>query len=261
MFDTILDKSIAAIIAVIITAVTSNIDRLLKYYKRRSNWFRPEFDLKAGESFNVVTSSKDEADNERLSKSASARYIKEDKTIIGDFEPVLLVLRGRNLEVQHYLSDSLKSRRNEIKHVISFGGGVGNDFTSLVLMKLNCPLQFKEYSIVDLKDATRYVAKWDRYGRIVLDYSLIVRTPNPLCMPELDKTVYIFAGIHKPGTFGAACFTQDKYAGMINEVVSGMKAFAVLAELQVDYIGKKSFDPIITPKSVVRVYDLPYQHL
>ena len=76
---------------------------------------------------------------------------------------------------------------------------------------------------------------------------------------ELNKVVYIFSGIHKPGTLGAACFTQPKYANMINEAVGKMKAFAVLAEIQADYLGSDRSDPIVTPKSVVRVYDLPYK--
>lgn len=47
---------------------------------------------------------------------------------------------------------------------------------------------------------------------------------------------------------------------MINEAVSGMKAFVVLAEIQADYLGADRFDPIVTPKAIVKVYDLPYKN-
>lgn len=253
MFDTILDKSLAAIVAAVISIITSNIDRLLKYYKRRVNWFRPEFDIRADESFDIVTSSRKKGPP----KTASLQYIKADETVIGDIEPVLTALRGRTIQVQHYLPERFPRLRWD-DHVIAFGGEVGNEFTSLILKRINCPLRFRGYKIVDINDKTKYTPKWDKEGRLIMDYALIVRTPNPLNR-GLNKIVYIFSGIHKPGTLGAAWLTQSKYANMVNDRVTGMKAFVVLAEIQVDYMGSDRQDPIVTPKSVVRVYDLPYQ--
>jgi len=253
MLDTIYKQIIATIITVIFSIITSNFDRLNKYYKKRVNWFRPEFDIKPAESFDIITSSLEKGQPE----NASPEYIDDDETVIGDIEPVLIALRGRTINVQHYLPERFPKLRWD-ENIISFGGEVGNEFTKLILSRINCPLRYKRYKIVDSKDKTKYTPKWDKEGRIIIDYALIVKTPNPLSR-ELNKVVYIFSGIHKPGTLGAACFTQPKYAGMINEAVHGMKAFAVLAEIQADYLGSDRFDPKVTPKSIVRVYDLPYK--
>ncbi|HKI54772.1 MAG TPA: hypothetical protein VJ987_11655 [Anaerolineales bacterium] len=258
MLDTILEKSTSAIIGAIISVIISNFDRLFKYYKRRVNWFRPEFDLKKGESFDIVTSSF--VKNAKMPRGISEEYLREDENVIGDMKPVLIVLQGRNLRTYPYLPDGLPEIRRD-ESIISFGGEVGNSFTKLVLKKLSCPLRFKGYRIVDNNDNTKFTPKTDKNKRIILDYALIVKTPNPIRI-EQNRMVYIFAGVHKPGTLGAAYCTQDRYAALINKAVRGMKAFAILVEIRVDYLGEENItDPIITPKSVVRVYDLPFQHL
>lgn len=243
-----------AVIMIIITVVASNIDRMFKYYKKRNNWFRPEFDITLGESFDIVTSSR----KKRPPQNASHQYIKEDETIIGDIEPVLITLRGRIITIRHYLPERFpKSRVDE--NIMLFGGETSNKITKLILERTKCPLRFKGYKIIDINDKSKYVPKWDKDGRIIIDYALIIRTPNPLDR-ELKNIAYVFSGIHKPGTLGAAWLTHPKYASMINEAVSGMKAFVVLAEIQADYLGADRFDPIVTPKSVVKVYDLPYKY-
>jgi hypothetical protein len=190
-------------------------------------------------------------------ENASPEYVEDDETIIGDIEPVLIALRGRTINVQHYLPERFPKTRWD-ENIICFGGEVGNEFTKLILKRINCPLRYRRYKIIDTRDKARYTPKWDKDGRIATDYALIVKTPNPFNR-ELNKVVYIFSGIHKPGTLGAACLTQPKYASMINEAVGNMKAFVVLVEIQADYLGSDRSDPIVTPKSIVRVYDLPYQ--
>jgi hypothetical protein len=195
-----------------------------------------------------------------LPKRISEEYIKEDENVIGDMKPVLTVLQGRNLRVHPYLPEALPEIRRD-ESIISFGGEVGNSFTKFVLKKLNSPLRFRGYSIVDNNDKTKFISKVDKQKRIIMDYALIVKTPNPIRI-EQNRMVYIFAGIHKSGTLGAAYCTKDQYAALINNAVRGMKSFAVLVEIRIDYLGEENItDPIITPKSVVRVYDLPFQHL
>jgi len=252
MLDTIYKQVVAAIIAVIFSIISSNFDRLIKYYKKRVNWFRPEFDLKSGGSFDIITSSLSKGEP----RDASRHYILEDENVIGDFEPVLVTLQGRIINFQHYLPERFPNTR--IKgDIMLFGGEASNKITKLILDRAKCPLRFKGYKIIDTNDKSKYIPKWDKDGRIIIDYALIVRTPNPYDR-ELKKIAYVFSGIHKPGTLGAAWLTHPQYAGMINKVISGMKAFVVLAEIQADYYGADRFDPIVTPKSIVKVYDLPY---
>lgn len=212
------------------------------------------------ESFDIVTSSL--VKKIEVPKRISKDYLLEDQNIIEDMEPVLIVLQGKNLKVHPYLPQGLPEIRYD-ENIISFGGEVGNDFTRHVLNRLNCPLRFYRggYKIVDNNDNTKFTPKTDKYKRIILDYALIVKAPNPFRI-EQDRILYIFAGIHKPGTLGAAYCTQDRYAVLINNTVRGMKAFAVLVEIRVDYLGEESIaDPIITPQSVIRIYDVSFQHL
>lgn len=240
-------EGITATTVTIITLILYNAIRLIKYNKRRVNWFRPEFD---GKFFDIVTSSR----IKNKPNNVPEKYRKEDETVIGDLDPAFTALAGRPIRSKHYLPEKFKSRMH--KNVMAFGGGVGNDATEAYLDRLNCPLRFDDYKIIDIQDNKEYEPEWDNLGRIRKNYSLIIRTPNPF--NPTNTILYIFAGIHRPGTMGAALFTQSRFAEMINEPVKGMKAFVVLAEIDVDYLGVDKEDPMITPKSIIRVYDLPY---
>lgn len=186
LLSTLISSIVYTIVTVIVSVAVSNFDRLFKYYKRRVNWFRPEFDLKPGESFDIITSSRKKG----IPKNASRWYVVEDETVIGDIEPVLIALRGRTFKVQHYLPERFPKWRWD-ENIISFGGEVGNELTGLMLNYTSCPLRFNGYEIIDRNDKIKYLSKWDKEGRIIIDYALIIRNPNPLYR-ELNKLSMFF---------------------------------------------------------------------
>ena len=250
MLDSILKAAVSFFVAIFLSAIGSNADRLFKYYKRRVNWFRPEFDIKHDEKFYIITSSRNKAAPKDV--SPRSEYRKSDEYVIGDMYPLLVALRGRKLSVQPYLPEGFPDDHHD-ENIMTFGGEVANGITKFLLRNLDSPLRFNKYRIKDKRENITYLPKLDVQGRIRIDYALVAKAPNP---GDENNIVYIFAGIHKPGTLGAAYFTQEKYARMINERVKGLKAFVALIEMQVDYLTPERTEPIVTPKSIIRIYDL-----
>jgi hypothetical protein len=138
---------------------------------------------------------------------------------------------------------------------MAFGGEYGNEVTHKLLVGLDCPLRFQGYSIVDSDPIRifRSIENTQQSDRVELDFALLVKAPNPYA-PK--NTIYIFAGIHKMGTHGAALCTKPEYEDIINLATRNVKHFALLLEVQVIYRGEDStFYDVVIPRRVVTVYE------
>lgn len=228
------------------------------YVKRRRSWFTPDFDapIRKEDYFNTVTSSRE------IPGVPGAPTSESDSLVIGDIQPLLIVATSRNFKTFHYTAEGYEHRFNfgsagRSNNIILFGGGARNSVTEASLDALHSPLKFIDYSIIDLQNVGDvYVPVRDPSigNRVITDFALIVKAQNPF---GRDRRLYVFAGIHKPGTRGAAKCVNPPYAGIIENATKGLSGFVALIENEVTYFGNQPRSPyMVSPKSVIKVYPL-----
>jgi hypothetical protein len=224
--------------------LTLFIPRVLNYFKRKRNWFTPEFDATKGKFFYMITSS---IEGEHPDGSTSK------KGEIGDFRAYDELVAYHQFCRRPYTVDSIGSQLLDYpthENIISIGGESGNHVTKMLLGRCECPFRFQEYSLEDTLTKEKYLAVLDtvQNNRVKKDYALIVKSPNP---NNDENKIYVIAGIHSEGTFGAARCTHKDYKHLVNKVAKGKSVFAILLEVDVDYL-KDEQD--VNPVSVVKAY-------
>jgi len=241
-----IELAITIVGGLILTLLVGLCAKVLNHFRQKQNWFTPEFDVAKGKFFYIVTSS---IEVKRPDGSTSK------KGEIGDSRALIELVSNHHFPCHSYTIDSIEQRlkdNDNVTHenIISIGGESGNPLTRMLLDRCECPFRFQGYSLADTLTGEKYFAVLDaeQENRVNKDYAIIVKSPNP---KNEENKIYIIAGIHSDGTFGAARCSHKDYEKIINKLTKGKSIFAILIEVKFDYLKD---EPEFDPQSIVRAY-------